>query len=326
MKFIKISRLSNKKGISDNVLYAFIFVYGAAGLSFLATLLRDYFIIGHANNASQFFQLFYVASMSAGFAVNALTLGKRLPVSYIAILAVVSICICLILVPKDQYNLSSISWVILIQFLWIIGAFWARIAIERNFFFLGRSRETVTSLATVPFIVAGFTTQSSFIYAVIIGTLFSLVVYRMAIKLGPESEHNKNNSDSESSGRADGYVRFIENIALSNVASFIITWWALKNTEASSTVFGIESTVAIRVSLYVYQTITIGAIVFAVRRYESIGTVASRNIGAVALASVLGGVFLPLEVSVVILPLAAGVAHYSLVIYLQRNRDRGGYL
>lgn len=297
-------------------MYAYILVYGAAGLSFLATLVRDYVIIKYSIDSAVFFQLFYTASLAAGFSVNAITLGNRISRKAIVFLIVCSICVAFIAIPREISSVGRMSWVCAVLGLWILGSMWSRIAIENNMFFLGRSREAVTSVAMAGLVAIGIYVEPAFIYAVLIGTIFSWAIYKRVDKKPEEKDEASFGTDKNWPKK---YQNLFNNIFLSNVSSFVITWWALRNTDPTIQMYGYESTIIVRLSLYTYQAITIGAVVFIARKVMPISTILASRMGLLsAMVALMSLAFSP-AAQVIVIPLSLGLVHYCSVIYLQAS-------
>ena len=287
--------------------------YGAAGVSFLMSLLRDYVVINFSVQSQLFFQLLYVASMAAGFGVNAIALGSgRLGGRALAFLAVLGVVLIGALLPAAARSAFVLAVLVAILLMWIAGAHWSRSLVEQGWIFTGRIREAVASIVLAGLVFAGLAIELSFVLGVAAGCIFA----------GLMSRHVQVTHASVVSDRAGkpktSFKRLVQNILLTNVATSAITYWALVQTGHAGEVFGIEASTAVRFSMYVYQVLTIGSIVLvsATARFMR-----DRHVIVLAFASgglLLAGFFMPLPIGLFLLPLCAALLHYSVVLHLQQ--------
>ena len=227
--------------------------YGAAGASFLASLMRDYVVINHSAQSQQFFQLLYVVSMSAGFGVNAIALGSDLLGKMaLAILALLGVGVILILLPSAQTTPMIIALLVCVLLLWIAGAQWSRAMIERGWVFLGRIREAIASVALAGLVLMGLAVEPAFLLAVALGALFSWVVWRAVRREGGHG--------GGAGGRALDMAELARNIVLTNAPTLLISYWALVQTGRSGEVHGFAIATAVRFSMYIYQVLVIGSV------------------------------------------------------------------
>ena len=291
--------------------------YGAAAISFLASLLRDYSVINFSNQDKQFFQLLYVASMAAGFGVNAIALGRGvLGRGALAVLALLGIVVILSMLPEPSADFKAVALLVSILLLWIAGAQWSRALMEHGRVFSGRVREAISSVVLAGLVVAGLGVQVSFLVAVAAGTVFSWTMWRL-VRVAPASPVRPGNSLVD--------VRnLIQNVFLTNIATFSITYWALVQTGKMGDVFGFEISTAVRFAMYIYQILTIGSVVLVSPKYK---LKAPKRLGmliAVAAGAFVGALFIPLQAALLLIPLSAGATHYGVVLFLQRNPVKRG--
>lgn len=285
--------------------------YGAAGVSFLASLLRDYAVINFTHQGKEFFQLLYVASMAAGFGVNAIALGSGfLGRAALAILSLLGVVVILVTLPASSRTPHTVILLVSILLMWIAGAKWSRSLVERGWVFSGRVREAIASLALAALVLAGVGVEPAFLVAVACGTAFSWLMW----KASPHS------TDSPPSGDTMREMRKLSHsVILTNVATFSITYWALVQTGRHGEVFGYDISTAVRFAMYFYQVLTIGSVVLVSLRGRLIF---SRGLELFIVAASLlfvASLFFPLELALFLIPLAAATVHYGSVLFLQKN-------
>jgi hypothetical protein len=284
--------------------------YGAAGISFLASLLRDYVVINFTNQGKEFFQLLYVVSMAAGFGVNVIAGGgARLGRTGLAILSLLGVVVILVMLPLSSRTPNTVILLGCILLLWIAGAQLSRVLVERGWVFSGRVREAIASVVLTALVLAGIGVEPSFLVSAFCGTAFSLLMWK-------SSPHS---ADSKPHGDALYEIKnLFASIILTNFTTFSITYWALLQTARQGDVFGYETHTVVRFSMYLYQVLTIGAIVLvSLRGRLIVSKVMALCITATGLLFVVS-LFLPLEFSIFITPLAAAVLHYGAVFFLHQ--------
>lgn len=285
--------------------------YGAAGVSFFSTILRDYAVIQYTHQSKEFFQLLYVASIAAGFGVNAISLGSGLlGRTALAILSSVGIVIILVMLPASNRTPSTAILLSFILLLWIQGAHWSRSLLERGWVFSGRLREAIASLAMAALVLAGMGVQPAFLAAVACGGAFSWLMWKASSHL----------TDSPPSGNTSKEMRkLFYSVVLTNLATFSITYWALVQTGMHGEVFGYEISTAVRFAMYFYQVLTIGVFVLVALR----GQLMFRRGWDLTILSAsflfVFALFFPLELQLFLIPLAAATIHYGLVLFLQKK-------
>lgn len=286
--------------------------YGAAGISFLASLLRDYAVINFSHQDKQFFQLFYVVSMAAGFGVNAIALGSgSLGKVALTILSLLGVLVIFVMLPMSSTTPYTLILLVLILLMWIAGAQWSRVLIERGWVFSGRIREAISSVMLAGLVVAGLSVEPSFLMAVAIGTVFSWGMWRV-IRLATASSLRTGSSFIE-------FKKLIQNILLTNVATFSITYWAFVQTGKPGEVYGYDISTAVRFGMYFYQILTIGSVVLV--SLKSSLTYHHKHLTLLILAAIIifvVSLFVPLQAALVLVPFSAAVAHYSIVLSLQK--------
>lgn len=287
--------------------------YSAAGISFLAALLRDYAVINFTSQDKQFFQLFYVVSMAAGFGVNAIALGVgSLGKMALAILSLLGVLVIIVMLPASSATFYSYSLLFAILLMWIAGAQWSRVLIEQGWVFSGRIREAISSFLMAGLVVAGLSAEPSFLVAVAAGTVFSWGMWKV-IRLPAAIPVN-----SGSSLLMIG--KLTQSIILTNASTFSITYWALMQTGKEGSIFGYDISTAVRFSMYLYQILIIGSVVIVSLKSNS--TYDYKHLRLLVLVAILVfllSLFAPLQAALVLVPLSAAVIHYGIVISLQKR-------
>lgn len=285
--------------------------YGAAGISFLSSLVRDYAVINFSNQDKQFFQLLYIASMAAGFGVNAIALGSgALGKAALATLCALGMIVIVVMLPMAETAPITIALLVSILLLWIVGAQWSRTLMERGWVFFGRVREAVASMTLAALVVLGLGIELAFLSSVAAGTIFSWAMWRLT----RVPSHGPRVLVSS----AVQIVNLTRSIVLTNVATFSITYWALVQTGIPGEVFGYAISTAVRFAMYFFQILTIGSVALVSVK----GLKTRRNhIGWLIL---VGGtcfvlsLLLPLPAALFFVPLFAALTHYGVVIFLQQ--------
>ena len=291
----------------------FVFAaYGAAGIGFLASIVRDYVVISHSGQDKAFFQLFYVVSMAAGFGVNAISLGSgALRMSALSLLMLVGIGVILVMLPTDLMTLPTIGMLVAVLCMWIAGAQWSRGLIERGWVFRGRVREALSSLLMAALLLAGLGVSPAFLLSVAAGTAYCWAIWRM-VRLEARGV-------SVAAPRGARLRALAHSVVLANIATLLISYWALVQTGRPGAAFGFEFPTVVRFAMYIYQVLVIGSVVLVARR----GALPARAWlrWVMALAAIAFGLawLLPMQLAVIVVPLSAAAMHYALVLELQRQ-------
>ena len=285
--------------------------YGAAGVSFLASLVRDYAVINHSDQSQHFFQLLYVASIAAGFGVNAIALGSSvLEKKALGILAFVGVIVILVMTPASNNSPWVLGLLTAVLVLWLAGAQWSRGLIERGWVFSGRIREAIASVLLAALVLAGWGVEASFLMAVTAGSVFSWIMWNRVRKTGP--------GIGPRGSPVVNLNKLSQSIVLTNVATFSITYWALTQTSKGGEVLGFDVPTAVRFSMYLYQVLTIGSVVLV-----SLSGRLARD-GHLTLLVVLAvicfavSLLISLPLALFLAPVSAAVIHYGVVLYLQQ--------
>lgn len=275
-------------------------------------MVRDYVVISHSGQDKSFFQLFYVVSMAAGFGVNAISLGSgALRTSALAVLMLIGVAVILIMLPVDLMALPTIGMLVAVLCLWVAGAQWSRGLIERGWVFRGRVREALSSLLMAALLLAGLGVNPAFLLAVAVGTAYCWAMWRM-VRYEPQGV-------SVAVPKGVRLKALARSVVLANIATLLISYWALVQTGRPGAAFGFEFPTVVRFAMYIYQVLVIGSVVLVARR----GALPARAwLGWVlVLATIAFGLawLLPMQLAFVVVPLSAAAMHYALVLELQRQ-------
>lgn len=300
--------------IPKSIFYA----YFAAALSFGSGVLRDYVIVTTTDNATVFFQLFYVVSIASAFGCNALTLGSRTSgLLAHAVLALFSSLLIYVLIPAELRTLENILLLLSVLIFWTLGAFYSRVLVELRSIFMARSRETLASIICAIFVLIGISVEYSFAFAVSAGTLF-VYFYATQLKKFKKKIHL-------GQLRFSAIIKLAYESIITNLGTFLINYWALIETSRANTmsVEGIDMTVIIRGSVYSYQLLTIGAVLLVLFRNNNplLSPTALKGAVWLCLIIIVVSIALPSLYNVIIIPLACSILHYALIIRLQLKHN-----
>ena len=289
----------------------FLAAYGAAGVSFLASLARDYVVINFSGQSQHFFQLLYVASIAAGFGVNAIALGSKvLERTALIILALLGIIVIVVMTPASSSSPLVFGLLSAVLLLWLAGAQWSRRLIERGWVFTGRVREAIASILLAALVLAGWGVELSFLLAVAAGSVFSWMMWHEVRKVGTDV--------ARGGGSGVDMSKLIQSIVLTNIATFSITYWALAQTSKGGEVLGFDVSTAVRFSMYLYQVVTIGSVVLV----SLSGRLArDRHLTLLVMLAAIcfaASALMSLSVALFLAPVSAAVVHYCVVLYLQQ--------
>jgi hypothetical protein len=283
--------------------------YSAAGLSFVASLFRDYVIINFTNQSKEFFEYLYVVSMAAGFGVNAIALGSGvLGRAALTIFYTIGVIIIFLILPEGYKSTNLMLLLSLILLLWLVGAQSSRSLVELGWVFLGRVREAIASISLAIMIFTGFGMQSSFLAAVASGTIFSLAMLKKSSNCRLLTESNE---------MMKGLTKLLWSVILANIATFLITYWALVQTSKHGEIFGLDISTAVRFSMYFYQSMIIGSVLLVSRHSKVKFRINLGPLSVVMALLLIASLYLSINLSLVIIPILSAVAHYLAVLHLQ---------
>jgi len=239
------------------------FIYLAAVISFLTTLLRDFYIINYTSFSQIFFIILYITSIASSFSINAITLNSdQSRLGNILVLCFLSFFIIYFLFRYHAelllgYQINFFYLYSIILF-WIIGSMFGRHILDMNLnFFIARSREALSSIIFLFLIFFGINLFVSFLVAVAIGTL-SLLVYLIINKKNYISNLFINFTKNLNISKI-----LFTNILFSNLSILLIYLWALYFSGIEAYYFDISSVTLSRLSVYLFQIITLGSVYFS---------------------------------------------------------------
>ena len=244
--------------------------------------------------------------------LNGVTLNKDAPTKkFVLQVSAVSVFVLIVLgmfvLEKSTIFLITATYVLMV---WIIGAIASRSLLSVEKIFYGRIRDGISSLVIGIMAVATFELQSTITIGVTVGALWALWVSRFQI----ERYFSKKN---------DVPTRFsiTKTLIYSNISPVIIQLWALYFNNYESKLYGLEPVMVVRISMYVFQFLSIGVVVLVAHIPSFL-----LKINRFALACIYGGLIFGIIVSVIapsygvlIMPITAAIANYTAVAYLRGN-------
>jgi hypothetical protein len=300
---------------------AILIVYSAAAMSFGAGLARDWMVVHQLASPREFFGAMYAIAFASSFAVNEISF--RANQSRIrareAALIVASTVLCVVMLWTSGIRDSKAILVCLpMPALYIVGAKISRSLLERGVLFFSRIRDGFASVVMVALIVAGFQ-LISLVAATLIATLF----FAFLLERSSAEHRSARPSDgltAETTGRtARDWLR---SMIYSNMAISLITLWALFANNHGTSAFGHPAPIVVRVSLYVFQILSIPA-VLVVRLNLPHHRADLFRIGVwVGAACLVGSAALPLAVASLAVPVAAIATLYLSLFYMRADHLR----
>lgn len=291
-------------------------VYAAAGLSFCAGILRDWQLVHHVADYPAVFGAMYSVALAASFSVNAVTLGRGFhnhPVR-LWILVGVSLVLFVSLVQFWQPMKGSLFWWMLpVPALYVLGALHARRLLDAGHVLVGRLRDGVSSLFMVLLVAAGLGVES-FPIAVLIGWILIALAAR---RLLPSFD---NSAQQESPMR---WRQYFGAIFYANIATVVVNAWALSVNHQNGTVYGIAIPVAVRVAIYGYQLLSLPSVLLPRWQVVHANPARLRGLSWLSIALAVGAATLPVQFSIVLLPLCALAALYTSVLLIHCRKAGG---
>lgn len=286
--------------------------YSASALTFLAGFLRDWMLIQHTSYAKVFFDLLYFSSLAAGFLINAITLGGRDPTPRFVL---ISTCVTIALASVVGHSILLLSTTAIIVssiaiVLWIIGAVASRALLRAEQVFVGRLREGVAALGTCTLILAELGLEATFGVGIAIGTAWTLWTSR---------NHRRAYFCNNPNGSP--WCKHLQSLAIGNLASTTILVWALVQNRSSEPIWGSDPTIAVRLSVYLFQVLSIGAVIAVVKMPSLSNSLREKSL-TICLASIISASLVALlspPTAIILVPLLAAVSHYAGVAYLHSN-------
>ena len=232
----------------------FFSAYSAAGLSFIISLLRDYLLIYQTNYSKEFFEIFYIVSLISTFVISAIMISS--PPTKRFLFWSLPLAMCAMFVSVKYFLLFSLNMTLLSIFMlvaWILGAIPSRSLIVSKKIFLGRLRDAVSSFCFIILILLNF----DLIPTIIIGVFLSLIW--VGVVSWPYRSKYFSMKKIKKKFSVDIYI-----ILISNFIGSIMLIWAILMNRSDELIYGYDSTLIVRFSMYIYQIITIGSIILII--------------------------------------------------------------
>ena len=293
---------------------AVLSLYLAAGLSFAAGMLRDWLLISRIPAHADVFAMMYAAAIGSSFSVNALTLGHGLRGRtgslgwLLALGALVYLLIAVVWQPLE----SKLLWLGLpVPLFYIWGAQHARRLVDTGHVLLGRLRDGLASLLMVGLILMSLG-EASFPLAVALATSAFALVASTVLRGYPDVVALP--SLPWSSWRRQASI-----LIYANMAPAMVNLWALRANELDGLLWGISAPVAVRVSMYAFQILTLPSILLS--RWPLV-SLPAKLIGAMpwACASATAvAMALPPALALPMVPLAGLATLYASVLLMHQQ-------
>ena len=126
-------------------------------------------------------------------------------------------------------------------------------------FFIARSRESLSSLMFLILVISGFDIFNSLIISIIFGSL-TLLIYLVF-----KQKKYITNLLYDFKRKLTISKKLFVNLLLANLSVLIINLWALYYSKLDILIFEFSSVNLARISLYIFQIITLGSIYFTLK-------------------------------------------------------------
>jgi hypothetical protein len=296
-------------------------IYFAALVSFITTFVRDYYLIHYTKDSQSFFEIIYISSLASGFSINAIafiaSVGKVIEI-FLMYLISLSILFLLFFL-SSQHLISEIHTngalliSAMITFFWIFGAYFSRKSMQFGAnFFLARSRESFSSFLLVSFLTVGVGFYFSMISAIIFGTVFSFFLYKRAKNQNLNFYEKK---DIMVQARYD--LLFFKKILYANFAIFCMNLWAFEKSSLDIELLNYSSSSLVRVSMYIFQFLTLGSILFAIDL--SLPKLKKTILISALILIISSGFILKPYGQFILFPLGIALLHYYLIGLIKKD-------
>jgi hypothetical protein len=210
------------------------------------------------------------------------------------------------------FPLNILLLSILILVAWILGAILSRSLIASKKIFLGRLRDAVSSFCFIILILLNF----DLILTIIIGVFLSLIW--VGIVSWPY--RSKYFLKKEGGGDNKKFTSDISLFFISNLAGSIMLFWAILTNRSDELIYGYEPTLITRISLYIYQVISIGSVVLMIfpyflKKYKNFINLLFFSMVLLCIFTII----LSLSLSFIIVPISLGICRYLSMIILNLN-------
>jgi hypothetical protein len=281
-------------------------IYAGAALSFIAGILRDGAALTLVDSGQRFFQMMYFASLSSIWGINFIQLGTSPPlrrhVERLILLSAIALATCWVMLPCGSP--LELATVLSALVMWTIGSVASRAQLASGRALSSRAREAVSSVAIALLLLAGLGSMPSIAVGVAIGTIWML-----KMSWGVRANY----FGIEACPR--GSAPIIRGVFISNAAIGLMTLWAIYVNQHQGTIFGFPAPLAARFSSYLFQAISIGWMVVAVRSGHLPNFVVRHGalIAAIFFGLGLMSTALSIATSCIAMPLLAGLGQYTLI-------------
>lgn len=292
-----------------------ISLYGAAFLSFVASAVRDYCAVNFTDDAAMFFVVLYISGLSSSFIINYISFSNKLP-SGLGMVAIY-FCVCLLVVYLSYIKFGHNLWLIFYQLcivaLWISGSMSARRLFYSRKILLSKSREMVASVIAILMIIFSNDIWSSFLF----GVFLSTIIYWFLARSCKEST-SKMHCLPAHGIKWHAYRFFLSNFVV--LSAFV---WAIIYTDGFS-IYGYNIDYLIRVSVYIFQAVTIASPVFILFNYNNPLGFFSPIIVIIMVIFVFVITLLNPGLGVLVMPIMLGLAQLISVFELNSNKLKLG--
>lgn len=288
----------------------FLGAYSAAGLSFIISLLRDYLLIYQTEYSKEFFEIFYIVSIVSGYIINSIMISS--PPTKRFLFWSLPLTMCVLFISEKYFLLLPLNILLLSTFIlaaWVLGAILSRSLIVSKKIFLGRLSDAVCSFFFIILILL----DCDLTLTIIIG-VFLFLIWVAMLSWPYRSKYfsikkikNKSTSD-------------ISIILISNLTASIMLFWALLMNRSDELIYGYDSTLIARFSLYIYHAITIGSVTLIIfpHLFKKNKNFVNLFFFLLILLCIFT-IFINSPLSFIILPILLGICRYLTMIILNLN-------
>lgn len=288
---------------------AMLAVYAAAGLSFLAGVVRDGLLVRLVPDYAAVFGVMYAAALASGFSVNAVTLGRGLTRrGPWALVGLALLLFVLVGLAWQRLDLRTLLLVLPVPVAYVLGAVHSRRLLESGHVLMARVRDGIASAMMAVLVVAGLG-MAAFPLAVVLATLLFAV---QASRLSPAPPHAHDPAPRSLAQHA-------ANLFYANVAALLINAWALWANPLPGEVWGQPVPVAVRFAMYAFQLLSLPSVLLVRLRPAGVAHLPWRSLTWACLALALAAAAAPLAWSVILFPLACIATLYAAVLSLHAH-------
>lgn len=216
----------------------------AGAFGFSANITRDILIISKTNQSESIFNILYIAGVASLTCINSITFSKKQPHTYeLNIFYIISAMACIGLLLINKINFIDSVITLVITYVWVNGSFYSKILLLKNYYFVARIREAISSILISFFIIFGLNTKTSLLCGIIAGGIFVFLNAKKSFASGKViTTLNKSKVST-----------FFSNFFVINLPTLLILFWGLQMNSLQNKVFGFRIGDLARISLYAYQ-------------------------------------------------------------------------